>query len=46
MSFAKYVIIENINNNFGKLFVNCTIDNIILSRILDNLISSKCIQFT
>lgn len=84
MSFAKYVIIENINNNFGKLLVNCTdgitytppnynlpqnydafivlnqlielsckikhqgntIDNIVLSRILDNLISSKCIQFT
>lgn len=84
MSFGKYVIIENINTNFGKLLVNCTngitytpldyklpqnfdafivlnqlvelsckikqqgntIDNIILFRILDNLITSKCIQFT
>lgn len=84
MSYAKYLIIDNINTNFGKLFVGCTnglvyspldytlpqnfeayvilnqlielsckikqqvntIDNIVLTRILDNLINSKCIQFT
>lgn len=84
MSYAKYLIIDNININFGKLFVGCTnglvystldytlpqnfeayvilnqlielsckikqqgntIDNIVLTRILDNLINSKCIQFT
>jgi hypothetical protein len=80
----KYLIIDNINTNFGKLLVGCTnglnytpldynlpqnfeayiilnqlielsckikqqgntIDNIVLTRILDNLINSKCIQFT
>lgn len=83
MSYFKYVIIENINNNFYKLLVNCTdgtnytpldyilpenfeafvilnqlieifckirqnntIDNIVLTRIIDNLITSKCVQFT
>lgn len=84
MSYAKYNLIDNINNNFHKLLVNCTdgitykqldytlpqnfeayvilnqlielsckikqqgntIDNIVLSHILDNLISNKCIQFT
>jgi hypothetical protein len=84
MSYAKYLIIDNINTNFGKLLVGCTngltytpldytlpqnfeayvilnqlielsckikqqgntIDNIVLTRILDNLINSKCIQFT
>lgn len=84
MSYVKYLVIDNINTNFGKLFVGCTnglvyslldytlpqnfeayvilnqlielsckikqqgntIDNIVLTRILDNLINSKCIQFT
>lgn len=84
MSYAKYLIIDNINTNFGNLLVGCTnglvyspldytlpqnfeayvilnqlielsckikqqgntIDNIVLTRILDNLINSKCIQFT
>ena len=84
MSYTKYLIIDNINTNFGKLLVCCTngisytpldytlpenfeayvilnqlielsckikqqsntIDNIVLTRILDNLINSKCIQFT
>jgi len=84
MSYAKYLIIDNINTNFGKLLVSCTngitytpldytlpqnfeayvilnqlielsckikqqgntIDNIVLTCILDNLINSKCIQFT
>lgn len=84
MSYTKYLVIDNINANFGKLLVNCTngltyvpldynlpqnfeayvilnqlielsckikqqgntIDNIVLTCILDNLITSKCIQFT
>lgn len=84
MSYAKYLVIENINNNFDKLLIGCTngityipldytlpcnfasyivlnqlvelsckikqqgstIDNIIIEHILDNLIISKCIQFT
>ena len=83
MSFSKYIIIDQINNNFNKLLIkcingityvpldfvdplnfeafiilnqiielyckikinNCSIDNIIITNILDNLINSKCLLF-
>ena len=45
-NFEAYLILNQLIELSCKIKQENTIDNIILTRILDNLINSKCIEFT